>query len=55
MNKKDIIKKAINDLIGHAYDSGYYSGKKEDGEPHHKQSIKDRQAAKERLLKLINA
>ena len=42
--------KLVAALIGHAYDTGYYSGKLEDATPHHLKAIGDRVRAKYALL-----
>lgn len=41
----------IKNLIDAAYDSGYYSGKKEDGSRHHLEAIDRRKKAKRDLLR----
>ena len=49
------VEELVKELIAVAYDTGYYSGKKEDGEPHHVQAIANRNALRDRLLKRIVA
>lgn len=43
----------VYELIQAAYDTGYYSGKKEDGQPHHRQAIAMRNEYRDRLLKQL--
>lgn len=45
--------KLIRDLMGATYDTGYYSGRHEDGQPHHKKAIADRQRLKAELEQRI--
>lgn len=45
--------KLIKALIDAAYDTGYCSGKGEDGQPHHTAAIAKRQAIKQRLLRRV--
>ena len=51
--------KTLEALIQHTYDSGYYSGKHEDGQPQHKEAILQRAYAKAelemRVKKLVGA
>jgi len=47
--------KLVAALIGHAYDTGYYSGKLEDATPHHLKAIGDRVRAQYALLAQVKA
>ena len=40
----------IDQLVDAAYDTGYYSGKKEDGQPHHSKAIFLREQLRHRVL-----
>jgi len=42
----------IDRLVNAAYDTGYYSGKKEDGQPHHTTAILLREKLRHELLDL---
>lgn len=53
MKTTDRIERLIGDLIDHTYDTGYYSGKEEDGTPHHKEAIAARIKAKTKLVEEI--
>ena len=43
----------IEDLVQKSYDTGYFSGKGEDGSSSHKVAIQARQLAKDKLLKAL--
>jgi len=47
MNRHD---RMVDDLVDAAYDSGYYSGQKRDGEPEHREAIERRERARHKLL-----
>ena len=49
MNNKEL----IADLITAAYDSGYYSGKHEDGQPDHLFAINERERLRKEVLKKL--
>lgn len=49
------IEQLVEELVQAAYETGYYSGKREDGEPHHVQAIDNREALQDKLLKRIAA
>jgi len=51
----DSNKKLLDDLAQAAYDSGYYSGKREDGQPHHLAAIERRRWASDRILQRLAA
>jgi hypothetical protein len=43
----------IDCLIGSAYDTGFYSGQREDGQPHHVEAIRKRTQIKAELIVAI--
>lgn len=47
--------KLIDDLIKAAYDSGYYSGKREDGQPHHLAAMERRGQLRDEALQRLAA
>ena len=49
------LEKLIDELIQAAYDSGYCSGKGEDGQPHHVKIIAIRNAYRDQLKRRIAA
>ena len=51
MNNKQL----IDALIKAAYDSGYYSGKREDGQPHHLEAIEERGRLRDEALQRLAA
>jgi hypothetical protein len=55
MMDKQRFKTLVDELIGHAYDTGYYSGKKQDGLPHHMQAIDSRVAARRKVIEAFDA
>jgi len=48
-------KQLVEELIQAAYDSGYYSGLDEHGQPHHLKAIKRRNTLRENLLIRLEA
>lgn len=45
----------VKELVQKAYDSGYYSGKHEDGEPHHLAAIKERNLLSKEVVRRLTA
>ena len=45
----------IDQLVDAAYDTGYYSGKKEDGQPHHTTAILRREKLRHEVLDLVRS
>ena len=45
--------KLLNALTQHAYDTGYYSGKGEDGQPHHVRAMEDRELVRKKVLAIF--
>jgi len=43
----------IDDLIGAAYNTGYYSGRREDGQPHHLAAIEERGLLRDAALQRL--
>lgn len=43
----------VQQLISATYDSGYYSGKGEDGQPHHVDAIQERESKRKALIAII--
>ena len=52
MTAFDTLLRAVMDAT---YDTGYYSGKHEDGQPHHREAIAERCSATQRLQACVNA
>jgi hypothetical protein len=49
MNDADLITR----LVVVAYDSGYYSGRKEDGQSHHMEAIEERRRLRDKVLQRL--
>ena len=45
----------VRELISLAYDTGYYSGKREDFEPHHLKAIKVRESLRAEVLRRLRS
>jgi len=53
MSEYDAIGTMVEDLIQVAYESGYYSGRNEDGQPHHVKARDRRNDLRDKLLRRI--
>ena len=47
--------KLLRAVMDATYDTGYYSGKHEDGQPHHREAIAERCSATQRLQACVKA
>ena len=47
--------KLVYDLVQAAYESGYYSGKGEDGQPHHMAAMEERKKMHDKVLQRLAA